>query len=131
MSIFKRKKYVFLDEQKDDISERLTKLEGLVAFLCKYKGDETVLKKEIIYYPYSKFYAISAVYINIDEIKEVKLGTFGADEEEKIIYDKKHMAIAMIGKKHFMIDKTKGTATDISELYIDGEEQENEEGEKV
>ena len=131
MSFFKRKKYVFLGEHKDDNSERLNKLEGLVAFLCRHNGDETVLKKELIYYPYSRFNSISVVYINNDELKEVKLGTYDADEEATITYDKEHMAIVRIGKKHLMIDKKAGTVADITDLYVGGEEDKTEEEEKT
>ena len=131
MSIFKRKKYVFICEHKDDNSERLNKLEGLVAFLCRHNGDETVLKKELTCYPYSNFNSISAVYINNDELKEVKLGTYAEDEEATITYNKKHMAIVRIGKKHLMIDKKAGTVSDITELYVGGEEDKTEEEEKT
>lgn len=131
MSIFKRKEYVFLGEHKDDNSERLNKLEGLVAFLCRHNGNKTELKKECIYFPYTKFHGFSAIYINNDELKKVNLGTYDADEEAAITYDKEHMAIVRIGKKHLMIDKKAGTVADITELYVGGEEDKTEEEEKT
>lgn len=132
MSIFKRKKYVFLGEHKDDNSERLNKLEGLVAFLCRYDRDEVVLKADYApFYFTTEIMAYRAVYIINDEVKEVKLGYHEKDSEAKITYNKKHMAIVRIGKNHLMIDKKAGTVSDITEFYVGGENEKTEEEENT
>lgn len=126
MNIFKRKNYVVTLGEDKDTKKRIEKLESLVAFLCRHNRDEVVLKEDGVYPSFSaKIVSYTAVYIANDEVKGVHLGNSVGNEKADIIYNKKYIAIARIGKSYYMIDKTKGTATNISELYVGGEMEDN------
>lgn len=125
MSFFKKKKYVMIGEDKSQ-QEKINKLECLVGFLCRYNRDDVVVKADYDYLPsYTGYMKFRAIYIANDNVKEVNLGCHHKDETAEVTFNKKHMAIVRIGEKHLMIDKSQGTVTDISDLYVGGEEEEN------
>lgn len=119
MSFFK-KKYVMVGEDKD-LNEKVNKLESLVAFLCRYNRDEVVLKEECCNFGVSllEYRGISAVYIANDEVKEARLGTYHKKQTAEITFNGKKVAVVRIGEDRYMIDKSTGTVSDITDLYCE------------